>query len=36
MDYGFALDGILGLDFLLAVKAIVDLDRMELHSAAGA
>ncbi len=36
MDYGFALDGILGLDFLLAVEAVIDLDQMELRSVAGA
>ena len=33
MDYGFELDGIIGLDFLLAVKAIIDFDRLELRPA---
>ncbi len=35
LDYGFVLDGILGLGFLLAVKAVVDLDRMELRPGQG-
>lgn len=30
MDYGFPIQGILGMDFLLAVKAIIDLDRLEI------
>lgn len=34
MDYGFSLDGILGLDFLLRVEALIDLARLELRSAA--
>lgn len=28
MDYGFELDGIVGLDFLKEVGAIIDLDRL--------
>ena len=32
MDYGFDIDGILGLDFLMQVKAIIDLDRFELRT----
>jgi hypothetical protein len=34
MDYGFDLDGILGLDFLLQVGAVIDLKYMEVHSSA--
>jgi len=30
MAYGFLLDGILGLDFLVPVGAVIDLDRMEV------
>ncbi|MBI5442583.1 MAG: retropepsin-like domain-containing protein [Deltaproteobacteria bacterium] len=30
MDYGFAIEGILGMDFLTAVGAIVDLGNLEL------
>jgi predicted aspartyl protease len=33
MDYGFALDGILGMDFLLQVGAVIDLSRLEIHRA---
>ena len=32
MDYGFDLDGIIGIGFLLKTKAIVDLDRLELRA----
>ncbi len=31
MDYGFELQGILGLDFLRITKAIIDLDKFELR-----
>ncbi len=31
LDYGFQLDGILGLDFLRRVKAHIDLDRLLLY-----
>lgn len=30
MDYGFPLDAIIGLDFLMAVRAILDLDQMRI------
>ena len=33
MDYGFAIDGILGTDFLLQVGAVIDLSRLEIHRA---
>ena len=33
MDYGFDMDGIIGLDFLTKVGALIDLDRKELVSA---
>jgi hypothetical protein len=32
MDYGFDLDGILGLDFLMRVNAIIDLGKLEISS----
>lgn len=32
MDYGFNLDGIVGLDFLLQVGAIIDLKQMQIYS----
>jgi len=32
MDYGIEMDGILGLDFLLAVGAQLDLDRQEMSA----
>jgi len=35
LDYGFEIDGILGMDFLTAVGAVIDLDRMEIHAATG-
>lgn len=31
MDYGFPIDGILGMDFLTSVGAIIDLDMMEIR-----
>ena len=33
MDYGFAIDGIIGTDFLLQVGALIDLSRLEIHRA---
>lgn len=33
MNYGFDMDGIVGLDFLTAVGAIIDLDEMKLRGA---
>lgn len=33
MDYGFPMDGILGMDFLTTVGVIIDLDQMEITSA---
>ncbi|MCC6500430.1 MAG: retropepsin-like domain-containing protein [Anaerolineales bacterium] len=33
MNYGFEMDGILGLDFLTQVGALIDLDRLELRLA---
>ena len=33
MDYGFAIDGIIGTDFLLQVGAVIDLSRLEIHGA---
>lgn len=31
MDYGFPLDGIVGMDFLLATGAVIDLGTVELR-----
>jgi len=31
MDYGFEIEGIIGMDFLLQARAIIDLGRMEVH-----
>lgn len=31
MDYGFELDGILGLDLLMHVGAVIDLAQMDVH-----
>lgn len=31
MDYGFAIDGIIGMDFLSQVKAVIDLNLFEIH-----
>jgi len=33
MDYGFAIDGIIGTDFLLQVGAVIDLSRLEIYRA---
>ncbi len=33
MDYGVELDGILGMDFLASVGAVIDLARMEVRAA---
>lgn len=30
MDYGFDINGIVGMDFLKAVGAVIDLNKMEL------
>ena len=30
MDYGFQINGILGMDFLIQAKAIIDLDKLTL------
>jgi hypothetical protein len=32
MRYGFPLDGIVGMDFLLATRAVIDLDARELRA----
>lgn len=34
MDYGFEIDGIVGLDFLLHVGALIDLAHLEIGSSA--
>jgi Aspartyl protease len=31
MDYGFSLDGILGLDFLMQTNALIDLQNLEIR-----
>ena len=31
MDYGFDIDGIIGMDFLIQVGAIIDLAKLEIH-----
>ncbi len=31
LEYGFAIDGIIGLDFLLQVGAIIDLENLEIR-----
>lgn len=31
MDYGFEIDGIIGMDFLTQVGAVVDLAKLEIH-----
>ena len=31
MEYGFAIEGIIGLDFLMQVGAIIDLGKMEIY-----
>jgi hypothetical protein len=33
MNYGFALDGILGLDFMMQTGAIINLQRLEMNFA---
>ena len=33
MDYGLDLDGILGMDFLLQVGAVIDLAALRIHQA---
>jgi hypothetical protein len=35
MDYGFQINGIIGMDFLLQIEAIVDLDALEIYGSAG-
>ena len=32
MDYGFPIQGIIGLDFLLRVGAVIDLDQLEISA----
>jgi predicted aspartyl protease len=32
LDYGFQIDGIAGMDFLTQIKAVIDLDQMEIRS----
>lgn len=32
MDYGFSIDGIIGMDLLLRMKTLIDLDEMKLLS----
>lgn len=32
LDYGFRMDGLVGLDFLIASGAVLDLGRMELRA----
>lgn len=32
MEYGFPIQGIIGMDFLLRVQAIIDLDRLVINS----
>lgn len=32
MDYGFEIDGIIGMDFLIKVKAVIDLGKLVVHS----
>ncbi len=31
LSYGFPLDGIIGMDFLLATRAVIDLDSLEIR-----
>ncbi len=33
MHYGFPINGIVGMDFLLATRAIADIAHLDLHSA---
>ncbi|KIL07474.1 hypothetical protein SR42_14225 [Clostridium botulinum] len=32
MDYGFDIDGIIGIDFLKKINALIDLDKMEIQA----
>lgn len=32
MDYGFEMDGIIGMNFLIAVGAVLDLSRLEIRA----
>ena len=32
MDYGFEIDGIIGIDFLKQIGAIIDLEKMKVYS----
>ena len=32
MDYGFGINGIIGVDFLKHIKAIIDLDKMLVYN----
>ncbi len=32
MDYGFDINGIIGIDFLRVVGAIIDLDKMLIYN----
>lgn len=34
MDYGFDIDGIIGMDFLIQVGAIIDLAKLEMYPVA--
>lgn len=34
MEYGFELEGIIGLDFLVGTGAIIDLEKMEIYNVA--
>ena len=31
MDYGFDINGIIGMDFLKEINAVIDLDKMEIQ-----
>ena len=31
MDYGFEMDGIIGMDFLIKTGAVIDLSRLNIH-----
>lgn len=33
MDYGFEIDGILGIDFLIQARAVIDLAKLEISQA---
>ncbi len=32
MDYGFNIDGIIGIDFLRPIGAIIDLEKIKVYS----